>query len=74
MSVVSVKNLKGWTNIVSDNGDIDIVPIGEIHVSGKSCSCRPSTELHGSVLVILHQSFDHREIVEQAIAIMNGDA
>ena len=61
-----------WENVTSATGDIDVLPIGEDHAPGTACVCGPEVEIIGAQLVIVHRSFDHREIIEQAIAIMNG--
>lgn len=62
-----------WQNIQHKNGDIDILPSGENHTFGSECVCEPSVEVFGANLIYTHNSFDHREVVEQAIAIMNGE-
>ena len=62
-----------WTNIKHENGDIDIMPIGENHTFGIECICDPTAEVIGANLIYTHNSFDHREVIEQAIAIMNGE-
>lgn len=61
-----------WKNVVSDNGDIDVMPTAEEHQQGVKCRCRPTVEVQGAYLLI-HNSYDKREFIEQAIAIMNGD-
>ena len=63
-----------WGNVISDNGDIDVVPLIEEHETGTGkCYCHPSVEVIGANLLIIHNSVDKREFIEQAIAIMNGE-
>lgn len=61
-----------WEVREQDNGDRDILPLGEDHGRGPGCSCNPRVDVEGGYLVTVHNSFDHREIVEEAINIMNG--
>lgn len=61
-----------WEVIRQDTGDIDVLPLGEDHGRGPGCSCNPRVDVEGGYLVTVHNSFDHREIVEEAINIMNG--
>ena len=70
---VTVKIEPAWQNVISDRGDIDVLPIGEDHTAGADCRCEPRVEVIGSRLVIVHNSYDKREFIEQAIAIMNGE-
>ncbi len=57
------------------NSDIHVYPINDLQehiLIGVDCPCKPDVEVIGAILVIVHNAFDHREIVEQAINIMNG--
>lgn len=56
------------------SGDIHVLPLGELeeHGTDSGCICGPRVDIEGAHLVIVHNSFDHREIVEEAINIMNG--
>ena len=57
------------------DGDIHVYPVNDLreHVlTGTDCPCEPEVEVIGAVLLIAHNAFDHREIVEQAIDILNG--
>jgi hypothetical protein len=59
---------------MADN-DIHVYPVKDLreHVTvGVDCPCEPIVKVVGAVLVIVHNAFDHREIVEQAIDILNG--
>jgi len=74
MADLSVTINPAWGNVISDNGDIDVIPLIEEHEQGTGkCSCRPAVEVIGSNLLIIHNSFDKCEFIEQAIAIMNGE-
>jgi hypothetical protein len=63
-----------WQVVESETGDRDVLPLGEEHDRGALCSCEPRVDIVGAVLVVIHNSFDHREIVEEAIRAMNGEA
>ena len=57
--------------------DVHVYPENDLHehvLVGTDCPCAPTVEVVGASLLIIHNAFDHREIVEQAIDIMNGDA
>ena len=53
---------------LSGNDDIDVMPIDDLHehIPGSNCPCKPIIEVVGAILIITHNSYDHREIVEQA--------
>ncbi len=58
-----------------DNEYSHIFPTNDLreHVLvGLGCPCEPEVVLDGAHLIVRHNAFDHREIVEQAINIMNG--
>lgn len=60
---------------MADN-DIHVYPVNDLqeHVLvGVDCPCDPDVEVIGATLLIVHNAFDHREIIEQAIDIMNGE-
>jgi hypothetical protein len=60
-----------WQTIPQDNGDIDVLPIGEPqHGYGSYCPCEPRVKVVGSNLVIVHNAFDHREILDEAEEIV----
>jgi hypothetical protein len=63
------------------NNDRHVYPLDEekLHIvsgptSGVDCPCKPRVEMEGGSLIVIHNSFDHREIVEQAIDIMNDES
>jgi hypothetical protein len=70
---VDVKIIPAWENVIFENGDIDVFPIAENHEQGAKCNCRPSIEVIGEYILTVHNSYDKREFIEQAIAIMNGE-
>lgn len=58
------------------NNDQHVYPLNDLRehiIEGVDCPCNPTVEVVGANLLIIHNAFDHREIVEQAIEIMNGD-
>lgn len=55
--------------------DIHVYPLDNLqeHITdGPGCPCEPTVTVEGAALLYVHNAFDHREIVEQAIDIMNG--
>ena len=60
----------GWlvTQGLLDNDDVDAMPMYDLreHVPGSHCPCKPKVEVVGASLVIVHNSYDHREAVEWA--------
>lgn len=54
--------------------DVDVYPENDLkpHSMGVGCDCEPAVEVIGASLLIVHNSYDHREIVEQAVDILNG--
>ncbi len=59
----------------SDN-DVHVYPLNDLHehlTIGTGCPCEPTVEVIGANLLIIHNAFDYREIIEQAIEIMNGE-
>lgn len=56
--------------------DVHVYPENDLqeHVlTGTCCPCEPTVEVMGASLLIIHNAFDHREVIEQAIDIMNGE-
>lgn len=62
-----------WENIVTEM-DVDVMPKEENHIVGSKCPCEPEVEVYGGRLLVIHNSYDKREFIEQAIDIMNGNA
>ena len=53
---------------MNTTGDIHIYPINdkkEHILIGTDCPCKPTIEINGSELIIIHNSFDFREIAEE---------
>jgi hypothetical protein len=62
--------------MMSDN-DVHVYPVNELkehNLTGTDCPCEPTIEVVGANLVIIHNAWDHREIIEQAIDAMNEEA
>lgn len=58
------------------NNDTHVYPLNDLrgHVTkGVECPCNPTIEVIGKNLLIIHNAFDNREVVEEAIAIMNNE-
>jgi hypothetical protein len=72
--LVDVENKKPWQVFKNiETGDVNVMPVGEEeHDFNPKCRCVPRVDMEGSKLVIVHNAFDHREIVEQAVSILNG--
>ena len=64
-----------WIMVQNDMGDRDVLPIGEEdnHSRGPGCVCDPKVDLVGAYVLTVHNSFDHREIIEQALEILRGE-
>jgi hypothetical protein len=55
--------------------DIHVYPVNDLreHITdGPGCPCEPEIEVVGAALIYIYNAWDYREIVEQAIDIMNG--
>lgn len=53
-----------------------ITPINDLeeHQESSTCKCNPKVEVQpGGDLIVIHNSFDRRELVEKAIDVMNSD-
>lgn len=61
-----------WQKVTDENGDIDILPLREEHTRDASCKCKPDVQIYGSCVMRVHNSFDHREIIEEARDIIQG--
>jgi hypothetical protein len=56
--------------------DIHVYPLNDLHehvTDGPGCPCEPRVDVEGATLIYIHNAFDHREIVEEAVRIMNGE-
>lgn len=68
---IDINIFPAWENIITGM-DIDVMPKAENHTIGAKCACNPTVEVDGAHLLIIHNSYDKREFIEQAIEIMNG--
>ena len=59
------------------NNDTHVYPLNDLHehiTEGVECPCNPAVEVIGADLLIIHNAFDNREIIDEAVSIMNrGD-
>lgn len=63
----------GWLTLRSLTGDIHILPFGEEEAhTPEACICNPKIALEGATLIVTHNAFDLREIVDQALELLNG--
>ena len=54
--------------------DIHVYPVDDEHphdLIGTKCQCNPTIEVVGATLIIIHNAFDWREVIEQAKEIIN---
>ena len=51
---------------------INVLPANDLeeHEESSACPCRPAVELINDELLVVHNSYDHREIVEQAYDVL----
>jgi hypothetical protein len=55
---------------------IHILPIDDLepHIeSGTSCKCNPKVEIEEGELIVIHNAFDLREVVEKVKSILTND-
>ena len=47
--------------------EVNILPKNDTkeHTEGATCECKPVVEVHGFSLLIIHNAFDNREILEE---------
>ena len=52
---------------------INILPINDLkeHTEDTTCECRPMVIEESGEIIVIHNAYDMREIVEQAIEHMN---
>jgi len=46
---------------------IHVYPYGDVHahaLDGEYCPCFPKEEIHGEFIIVIHNSFDGRELTE----------
>jgi len=58
---------KGWNIIIEAN--INIIPVDDLYYHSESvdCSCQPKINIENNIMIITHNSYDKREIIEQLI-------
>lgn len=74
MSDTSIPNNGRWV-ITDDGNDLHTSPINDLKehkLTGTDCECNPIVSVEGACLVIMHNSFDHREITEEIRAELEG--
>ena len=57
------------------NDDIHVYPVNDLrdHITdAPGCPCEPRIEVEGATLIYVHNAWDYREIVEQAVGVING--
>ena len=55
---------------------IHVLPIDDLepHIeSGTSCKCNPRVEIEEGELIVIHNAFDMREILEKVESILKND-
>jgi len=50
---------------------IHILPTNEDHEDTTSCSCEPEVEYINGNMLVIHNSFDNREVVEKAKEVLS---
>jgi hypothetical protein len=61
-------NSPGWA-VIHDDNSAHVFPINDVRwhdIDGLGCKCDPKIESVDGFLVVTHNAFDNREIVEQA--------
>lgn len=53
---------------------INVLPVNDIkeHTEDTTCECSPTVEYEGSEILVIHNSYDGREALEQAEEILKG--
>jgi len=60
--------MKKWSAFVAENNDIFVIPLDDIREHSRyDCPCGPKTEIYGERLLVIHNSFDEREVIEGAV-------
>jgi len=58
------------------NNDTHVYPVSDLkeHIlEGVDCHCNPTVKVVGDALIIIHNAYDHREVIEQANEIIYGE-
>ena len=55
---------------------IHILPVNDLkphEEEGTACQCEPKIEFVEGEMLVIHNAFDHREVIEQVNKILEGD-
>lgn len=54
---------------------INILPINDLkeHTENSTCECEPKVIIEDGEIIVIHNSYDRREVIEQAIDLMNDE-
>lgn len=57
---------KKWTALLVDYGIAHVIPLNDLreHEESEFCHCEPRVEYEENGRIIVHHSYDHREICE----------
>jgi len=49
-----------------DDDPIHVVPVDDekAHILSRDCPCEPELDVENGILVVIHRSYDHRELFE----------
>lgn len=58
-----------------DNMNWHLIPINDIraHTEETTCECEPSIKLVDGDILVIHNAYDNREIIEQVEKILNKE-
>ena len=47
--------------------DLHVIPLNDLHehIMSANCPCKPKVKVIGAILIYTHNSWDHRELIEQ---------
>ena len=58
------------------NDDVHVYPVNNLkeHIlESTDCPCNPTVKVEGASLIIVHNAWDKREIIEQANEVLYGE-
>lgn len=61
-----------WAVVTDARGDKDVIPLREDHLWDSDCPCNPRVDVIGANVIRVHNSYDGREILEEARDIIEG--
>ena len=52
---------------------INVIPINDLkeHTENSTCECEPKVIIENGEMIVVHNSFDRRELIEHVIDVMN---